>query len=69
MRTERDLKNKTHKKGKKLVQRAKTTAKEIKNEVEELLETTDEIIYTAAHVITKKLNDKPTTYMSKKMHE
>ena len=43
--------------------------KEIINETEETLEITNEIIQDAAYDLTKKLNGKPKTYMSKTTHK
>ena len=51
-----------------VIERAEIATKEIINEFEETLETTNQIIYTAAYVITEKLNGKQKNYMSKKMN-
>ena len=53
-------------KGENVIERAEIATKEIINEFEETLETTNQIIYTAAYVITEKLNGKRKNYMRKK---
>ena len=59
----------TDKTGKKLIERAKIAVKEIINEFEKTLETINEIIYTAASVITEKLNYKSKHNISKRIHK
>ena len=56
--TERLSKIRTVKKEKKLIERTKIAMKEIINEFEETLETTNEIIYAAEYEIMEKLNGK-----------
>ena len=56
--TERLSKIWTVKKEKKLIERIKIAMKEIINESEETLETTNEIMYAAEYVIMEKLNGK-----------
>ena len=53
------------KKVRKLIDRAKKAAKEIMNECEEILVTTNEVIYAGAYVITEKLNGNQKTITTK----
>ena len=48
---------------------AKLSVKEIINEFEETVETTKDITYVAAYINTEKVNDKPKSCMSKRMHK
>ena len=57
------------KKARKLTDRAKKAAKEIMNECEETLVTTNEVIYAVAYVITEKLNGKPKNYNNRRKHK
>ena len=44
-------------------------AKEIINECEETLVTTNEVIYAGVYVITEKLNGKPKNYSNRRKHK
>ena len=59
---------KSDKKTQKLIDRAKKAAKEIMNECEETLVTTNEVIYAGAYIITEKLNGKPKNYNNRRTH-
>ena len=56
---ERLCKIRSDKRARKLIGRVKKTAKEIMNECEETVFTSNEVIYAGAYVITEKLNGKP----------
>ena len=54
------------KKVRKLIDRTKKAAKEVMNECEETLVTTNEVIYSGAYVVTEKLNGKPKNYNNRR---
>ena len=57
------------KKARKLIDKAKKAAKEVMNECEETLVTTNEVIYAGAYLITEKLNVKPKNYNNRRKHK
>ena len=57
------------KRARKSIGRVKKAAKEIMNEREETVFTSNEVIYAGAYVITEKLNGKPKNYKSSRKHK